>query len=69
MRTTRRGFLEFVPSAAALAALRPASGAQLPEPGPFTIWYRQPAAKWEEALAVGNGRLVEPEAVEVTFKK
>jgi alpha-L-fucosidase 2 len=24
---------------------------------PLSLWYRQPAAKWEEALAVGNGRL------------
>ena len=25
--------------------------------GPLTLWYQQPASKWEEALAVGNGRL------------
>lgn len=31
--------------------------AALPAPGPSTIWYNQPAAKWEEALPVGNGRL------------
>lgn len=24
---------------------------------PLSLWYRQPAAKWEEALPVGNGRL------------
>ena len=24
---------------------------------PFSLWYRQPAAKWEEALALGNGRI------------
>ncbi len=24
---------------------------------PFSLWYRQPASKWEEALAVGNGRI------------
>jgi alpha-L-fucosidase 2 len=24
---------------------------------PLTLWYRQPAAAWEEALPVGNGRL------------
>src|SRR5215472_10018725 len=24
---------------------------------PLTLWYRQPALKWVEALAVGNGRL------------
>jgi len=68
MKTTRRRFLEFVPAGAAalstgalstgaLSTAGSANGAALPEPGPFTIWYRQPAAKWEEALAVGNGRL------------
>lgn len=30
----------------------------LPEPiSPLTLWYRQPAANWVEALPVGNGRL------------
>ncbi len=24
---------------------------------PLTLWYRQPAAAWVEALPVGNGRL------------
>jgi len=24
---------------------------------PMSLWYRQPAVKWEEALAVGNGRI------------
>ena len=24
---------------------------------PLTLWYRQPARQWEEALPVGNGRL------------
>jgi alpha-L-fucosidase 2 len=27
-----------------------------PEEG-LSLWYRQPAAKWEEALAIGNGRI------------
>ena len=26
-------------------------------PGPLTLWYRQPADQWVEALPVGNGRL------------
>ncbi|MFW9871370.1 MAG: glycoside hydrolase N-terminal domain-containing protein, partial [Candidatus Thorarchaeota archaeon] len=30
--------------------------AQLPEE-PLSLWYRQPAKQWIEALAVGNGRL------------
>jgi alpha-L-fucosidase 2 len=57
MKTTRREFLELVPAAAALTAIAPRDGWAAPEPGPTTIWYRQPAGKWEEALAVGNGRL------------
>src|SRR5690349_8314097 len=28
-----------------------------PSPSPLTLWYRQPAAQWVEALPVGNGRL------------
>jgi alpha-L-fucosidase 2 len=28
-----------------------------PEPGNLTLWYRQPAAEWVEALPVGTGRL------------
>jgi alpha-L-fucosidase 2 len=53
---TRRDFLQIVPATAALAYLRPA-GAAPAEPSPTTLWYCQPAAKWEEALLVGNGRL------------
>src|SRR4051812_448276 len=36
-----------------LAALAPSLFAQ----SPSTLWYRQPAAAWVEALPVGNGRL------------
>jgi alpha-L-fucosidase 2 len=57
MKTTRRKFLELVPAAAAISTLKPPEAWAAPEPNPTTIWYRQPAAKWEEALAVGNGRL------------
>jgi alpha-L-fucosidase 2 len=28
-----------------------------PPTEPLSLWYRQPAKKWVEALAVGNGRL------------
>ncbi|MGD2175525.1 MAG: glycoside hydrolase family 95 protein, partial [Candidatus Brocadiaceae bacterium] len=28
-----------------------------PPEGDLTLWYRQPAEKWTEALAIGNGRL------------
>ena len=34
----------------------PQSAADRPE-SPLTLWYRQPAAQWIEALPVGNGRL------------
>jgi alpha-L-fucosidase 2 len=37
-----------------------AAGAAIPEgPGtsPLTLWYRQPAEQWTEALPIGNGRL------------
>jgi alpha-L-fucosidase 2 len=35
-----------------LSAAEPAS-----PPAPATLWYTQPAAKWEEALPLGSGRL------------
>ncbi len=54
--TTRRKFLQLVPAEAALSSL-PATHAALADPGPLTLWYKQPAVKWEEALAIGNGRL------------
>jgi alpha-L-fucosidase 2 len=47
---TRRDFL-------AASCLAPLAAWAAPEPNATTIWYRQPANKWEEALAVGNGRL------------
>jgi Glycosyl hydrolase family 65, N-terminal domain len=51
--TTRRTFLEV----AAASVVCAADAAKPPQPGPLTLWYRQTAAKWEEALPVGNGRL------------
>lgn len=36
---------------------RAGAHAAMPSPTPLTLWYRQPAGKWAEALAVGNGRL------------
>src|SRR5438128_2085674 len=56
MRLTRRGFLASVPVAAAAAA------AAFSREQPTTdkagrLWYRQPAARWLDALPVGNGRL------------
>jgi alpha-L-fucosidase 2 len=34
-----------------------ASGIGAPPPEPLSLWYQQPASKWEEALPLGNGRL------------
>lgn len=28
-----------------------------PPPGALTLWYREPAKEWNEALPIGNGRL------------
>ena len=33
------------------------TGEAPPPEGALVLWYRQPAAKWEEALPLGNGRL------------
>src|SRR4051794_37198850 len=51
MRLNRRHFLFSIPASASLAlGQKPVSSAQM-------LWYRQPAAKWVEALPIGNGRL------------
>jgi len=50
----RRGFVSLL---AALGASRRAAFAQDPPPGPLTLWYRQPAGNWLEALPLGNGRI------------
>lgn len=40
------------------AGAQPSLGGEVPAPRePLSLWYRQPAGKWEEALPVGNGRL------------
>ena len=54
--TTRRTFLQLAQSGAALSALMPRIDAAR-NTSPNTLWYEQPARKWEEALAIGNGRL------------
>ncbi|MFA5190830.1 MAG: glycoside hydrolase family 95 protein [Verrucomicrobiia bacterium] len=33
------------------------TGSAIAPDAPFCLWYRQPAAKWEEALPVGNGHV------------
>ncbi len=43
--------------APALAADTVFQGDASPPNEPLSLWYRQPATKWVEALPVGNGRL------------
>src|SRR5690242_2033441 len=51
---TRRELLQGIGASLALSSAH----AQTPAPQPSTLWYRQPATKWEsEALPVGNGSL------------
>ncbi|HZB44254.1 MAG TPA: glycoside hydrolase family 95 protein [Pyrinomonadaceae bacterium] len=62
----RRDFL-YLPTAALLARNAPGNPAAAahaqtadaapPQPRETTLWYRRPAASWNEALPVGNGRL------------
>ena len=54
--TSRRSFLQ-LPVAAACAGVLPIGGDAATGPKPTDVWYERPAAKWEEALAIGNGRL------------
>ncbi len=41
----------------AVAAAPLAFGADTERGGDLLLWYRQPAARWDEALPIGNGRL------------
>ena len=43
--------------AAPLSTLRATRQVQSPPDSPLTLWYRQPAEAWTEALPIGNGRL------------
>ncbi|QDC40055.1 glycoside hydrolase family 95 protein [Sphingobium fuliginis] len=52
----RETMMAMAAGTAALAAARPADAAP-GAPHPLTLWYRQPAATWTEALPIGNGRL------------
>jgi alpha-L-fucosidase 2 len=55
MTHSRRDFIRA--TGATLAATTLGSISSGAEPGPLTLWYRQPASQWVEALPVGNGRL------------
>jgi alpha-L-fucosidase 2 len=51
-------FVVFIGCSAQLVAAEPQFTGNAPAPAePLSLWYRQPAAKWVEALAVGNGRI------------
>lgn len=47
----------FTGTLATLATTARLRGAAPPPESPLTLWYRQPASVWTEALPVGNGRL------------
>ena len=53
MKPTRRRVLQ---GGAAVLAL-PSLTATAQDSDPLSLWYRQPAAQWTEALPLGNGRL------------
>lgn len=51
-------FLILVGCSVTLLAAEPQLAGQASPPGePLSLWYRQPASKWTEALPVGNGRI------------
>ena len=47
----------FLAASAGTALVTPPSFARKPSGEGEHLWYRQPAARWEEALPLGNGRL------------
>jgi len=60
---TRRRVLQAASALAGGALVQPvvteaaAAAAGEPETNPLELWYRQPAAEWLQALAIGNGRM------------
>jgi alpha-L-fucosidase 2 len=54
--TSRRTLLASAASSAVFAQI-PFAAAQDAPPPSLTLWYRQPAEAWTEALPIGNGRL------------
>lgn len=55
-RVTRRDFL-LLPAAGLLAVTAERGQRTAVAPQDLTLWYRQPAADWNEALPIGSGRL------------
>src|SRR6185312_3234840 len=60
-RLTRRSALRLGAAglaAPAIAGTSPAAAREdAPPAGDLTLWYKQPAVEWTEALPIGNGRL------------
>ena len=58
---TRRSALKLgaagLAAPAAIRASTALAGGENPPPGDLTLWYKQPAVEWTEALPIGNGRL------------
>ena len=46
-----------VGAAAGLTGMEPVPSSAATSPSPPTLWYRQPASAWTEALPIGTGRL------------
>jgi alpha-L-fucosidase 2 len=60
MDFTRRGLFGAALAGGVLAATRASAAEDVPPPpdqSRWTLWYRQPAQRWVEALPIGNGRL------------
>jgi alpha-L-fucosidase 2 len=53
----RRAFLQLMAAIGVLRAGTFRATAQTVDGGSLALWYRRPAARWVEALPVGNGRL------------
>lgn len=54
---SRRDLLQGTAAAAGVWSLPASALAGEPDRSSTTLWYRQPATKWTEALPVGNGRI------------
>jgi alpha-L-fucosidase 2 len=55
MKLNRREAVATFAGGVLAASSAPAGAAAAPQP--LALWYRQPAARWEEALPIGNGKL------------
>src|SRR3954469_24228648 len=56
-RSTRREFVAGVSATLAAAGTAVAQPVSATPDNGLTLWYKQPAEKWTDALPIGNGRL------------